>query len=727
MRALLLLGLAACLSKPSAPGGGNNPDGGGTPDTPMPPTGGFVKLAVGDNHACAIDATQHLYCWGRAEQGQLGKLEDQTPKPTLASQEAGWTDVALGAYHSCGIINGAARCWGNNSVGQSANGTIFDPIDLSGFAPASLFVRDGGTCALDAGGKLMCWGGVGLNPTNPEPFMIGADANAIFTQVAFDDDHGCGLRADGIALCWGGNGAHQIDSSNDDMIPPAMARAINSRPFSYIAVGSQNTCGIYRDDGSIQCFGDSSNPMWPTGGVDTSRKWTSLAMSFDFMCGLAAGELRCWGYTQFGQTATGIAYGQINVPAAAAMSGVSSVGVGDDFGCALTEDHGVSCWGQNRYGNLGNGQIARAFTPVEIFGTDAAQYITVGLDHACFSLEFGNATYCWGDNRQHQVVPDGGTPFVTTPVAIGKNLFQVSAGRTHTCGIIADSFQHAFCWGSNDDQRLGTTQSTTQHEVPSLSFSWIAAGPTGTCGISAGKLYCWGIVPGVASPSTTQPQTTNIGAGVQLTQVMIGDSHVIITDGKSVWGFGNGCAATGNDSTDIAVGNAIKVSLPGSPTSIDIAVGVNGGFDSCALTNDKRLVCWGKNEQGELALDTQPTCYLPFQRMSDVADIGAPDASHLGMKVAMAGDHGCTISTDSDAVCWGDDNEREIGTRADNTTEDQLLVPFVGVTWGEIAMGGTVGCGIRTMTGHVECWGTSYYGELGNGTMFVGKPTSVLP
>lgn len=712
-----LLFLAACLSKPPPPGGGG----------PTNPDDAFGQLAVGDNHACSINSAGQLLCWGRAEYGAIGDLTDQTPTPTVVSQETGWTDVAVGAYHSCGILNGKARCWGDNGVGQTTGLTIHDDIPLGSFVPKTLFARDGGTCALDANGQFMCWGGVGLQPTNPAKFQVGGDPAAVFTFMAFNDDHGCALRADGVALCWGSNAAKQLNTDATDKTAPEDAQPLSDRTWSRIAVGQQVTCGIDRDDQSLQCFGDRSNPLFPKGGMNDAHAWTDLAVGVDFMCGIADGGLRCWGYTQFGQTATGIAQGQIDVPDDPAMTGVTNVALGDDFGCARTTTNGVSCWGQNRYGNVGNGEIARAFEPVEIFGNGDAQFITVGLNHACFSLETTGETFCWGDNRQHQVVPGGGTPFQTTPVSIGKNLTHVTAGRTHTCGILIDN-NHAFCWGSNSDNQLGVDSPTSSHEIPTRVFSWLSAGPLGTCGIAGGKLFCWGNVVGVPNPSPVVAQTTSLDSSVVLTQVMVGDGHVVITDGKQVWGWGNGCAATGKDSADILVSDPQLVPIPGTPTAIDIAVGVNGGADSCALTDDKQLICWGLNEQSELS-STEPAmkCLLPFTRMSDVATIAGPDPVHFGGKVAMAGDHGCVLSTDSDAVCWGDDDEREIGTRKDPVTEDQILNPFNGHAYGEIAVGGTVGCGIHSNTGHVECWGTSQYGELGNATMFVGMPVPVLP
>jgi len=71
-------------------------------------------LAAGPNHTCGTQAgTGKVYCWGYNGYGQLGDgSTTQRLAPVLTSNLGPWTSIAVGTYHSCGILSGAAYCWG---------------------------------------------------------------------------------------------------------------------------------------------------------------------------------------------------------------------------------------------------------------------------------------------------------------------------------------------------------------------------------------------------------------------------------------------------------------------------------------------------------------------------------------------------------------------------------------------------------------------------------------
>jgi len=138
-----------------------------------------AALAVGDQHACAIDQDAALWCWGENGAGQLGTGDDPSdhPDPLVVAAGTRWIAVSAGARHTCGIQEDASLwCWGDGEDGQ-LDGTVgasaSAPERLAGatrWAVVAAGARH--TCALDEAGALSCWGdnqtgALGLGDTLP--------------------------------------------------------------------------------------------------------------------------------------------------------------------------------------------------------------------------------------------------------------------------------------------------------------------------------------------------------------------------------------------------------------------------------------------------------------------------------------------------------------------------------------------------------------------------------
>ena len=133
-------------------------------------TSGVKAVAAGSLHTCALMTNGTVKCWGLNDKSQLGDgttARQLTPKtvPGLANVTA----IAAGAKHTCAIVSGGAlKCWGANLSGQVGNGTFSPfssktPQDVIGLSSGVTDVAGGDqhTCAV-VNGAVRCWGESGL-------------------------------------------------------------------------------------------------------------------------------------------------------------------------------------------------------------------------------------------------------------------------------------------------------------------------------------------------------------------------------------------------------------------------------------------------------------------------------------------------------------------------------------------------------------------------------------
>lgn len=343
--------------------------GAGGPGTTFPPDDGTpVKpvLSAGRKHSCRVNADQTVSCWGFSMYGALGSglLESNLSAPTVVPGLTGVEEVAVGSNHTCARLgDGTVRCWGMATNGRIGHGVSAEYVDvptpvlnLSG--AVQLAAGEGNSCAVLGDGSVKCWG---LNDVSQCALaspreLLTATAVPLLSgavQVALGKERfGCARLGDGKVKCWGldsvsgrlGRGEGDLRTS----LPSEVAGVSN---LTHLGAGLELVCGR-QADGKVLCWGQGFGAT-PT-EVSAASPAVEVSVGLGDLCVRKANrEVWCG--------AGGGALKQVE-----GLAGAAQVAVGEGFTCAQLLDGTTWCWGDNHYGQVGDGtKVASRATPVQ--------------------------------------------------------------------------------------------------------------------------------------------------------------------------------------------------------------------------------------------------------------------------------------------------------------------------------------------------------------------------
>jgi alpha-tubulin suppressor-like RCC1 family protein len=329
---------------------------------------------------------------------------------------------------------------------------------------------------------------------------------ATATRLAAGQSHTCALTAAGGVQCWGDNSAGQLgDGTMIAHLTPADVTGLTSGATAVVA-GSNHTCSLTAA-GGVKCWGynaagqlgdgTTTDRLIPVDVTGLSSGVTALAAGQGHTCALTlVGGVKCWGDNAFGDLGEGTTTTRTTpVDVTGLSSGLTALAAGSLHTCALTAVGGVKCWGYNGSGQLGDGTTTNHTTPVDVTGLPSgATMLAAGGHHTCVTAA---GLECWGDNALG-ALGDGTTTNRTTPVdvtGLSVGVTAVVAGGGHTCALTAAGGLK--CWGNNGSGQLGdgsVTNRVTAVDVMGLSsgMATLAAGGYHTCAAIAAGLKCWG-------------------------------------------------------------------------------------------------------------------------------------------------------------------------------------------------------------------------------------------
>jgi alpha-tubulin suppressor-like RCC1 family protein len=340
----------------------------------------------------------------------------------------------------------------------------------------------------------------------------------------------------------------------------------------------------------------------------------------------ATGLALAWGNNASGQLGDGTTTERttpVNVVLPAGVT-ITQVSAGANHSLAVTSDGRVLAWGDNGVGQLGDGTTTTRLTPVEVAlpaGVTITQ-VSAGNEYSLAVTSDGSAL-AWGDNSFGQL-GDGTTTTRLTPVQVdlpaGVTITQVAAGIEHSLAVTSDG--HALAWGDNSVGQLGdgtTTRSSTPVQVhlpAGVTVTQVSAGSHSLAVTSDGRVLAWGFnFFGQLGDGTTTTRLTPVEValptGVTVTQVAAGAFHslAVTSDGHALaWGIN--ISGQLGDGTTTRSSTPVQVHLPAGVTATQVSA---GSAHSLAVTSDGRVLAWGDNGSGQLGDDSTTDSAIPVQ------------------------------------------------------------------------------------------------------------------
>ena len=376
------------------------------------------------------------------------------------------TQISVGGSHVCALAaNNQIYCWGTNSFGELGNNSTIDssvPIAvdtsgvLNGKTIAQVSAGSTHTCAIDTAGQAYCWGDSGypmysaLGDGNMLPSSVpiavntsGALNGKILAQISTGNEGTCALDTANQAYCWG--------SITLSTVPVAIdtSTTLSGKTIKQIVAGNTNAC-VLDTDGHAYCWGNYNNGTLGDGST-TGSGYATIPVAVD---------------------TSGVLNGKI----------LTQISITSSFVCAIDTAGQAYCWGNNYYGQLGNGSTTNGLAPTTVDTSGVLNgktliQIAAGIFHAC-AVDTAGQAYCWGFGSNGNL-GNGSTTKSTIPVAVdtsgvlnGKTISQISTNGLQTCAIDIDG--HAYCWGAvglgtlgnNDEDGIDCYDPSTFNHAP---------------------------------------------------------------------------------------------------------------------------------------------------------------------------------------------------------------------------------------------------------------------
>ena len=396
---------------------------------------------------------------------------------SAANQEAATSSSSMSGLETFTTV----AAWGDNFFGQLGNGVPLPyPDDSRSTMPLEVSNLDGGeikaiagganhSLALKNDGTVLAWGlnqdgelGDGTNTDSSTPVEV-RDPNDPFGYLSgvkvltAGSSHSLALKDDGTIWAWGNNESGQLgDGTNANSTQPVKVAKLSG--VEAISGGGAPSYSLaLKDDGTVWAWGDNRASQGTRiggqlGDDEITSSNTPLQVS-DLPGGIEAiaagaehglalkddGTVWAWGYNFFGQLGNGTTTDSSSKPVQVSeLDGIEAIAAGGSFSLALKDDGTVWAWGNNWFGQLGDGTT------------------TDGTQTTCEVTMIGG--------RTSSSCPDSNTPVEMSEIG---GIEAIAAGGAHGLALKDDGT--VWAWGMNQDGQLGNGTYTLGTSTPGIN------------------------------------------------------------------------------------------------------------------------------------------------------------------------------------------------------------------------------------------------------------------
>jgi alpha-tubulin suppressor-like RCC1 family protein len=722
-----------------------------------------------------------LWTWGigtsgLGARGAAGAIS--APSQVLGS----WLTVESGAFNQAGLkVGNTLFTWGGNATGQLGDGTTIaksSPVQIGSESWTQVALTANAIAAIHANGALYTWGaalelGDGSTANRSSPVKIGTESWLMIAGGA--SGHFAAIHSNGALFTWGYNAFGEL--GNGTTVNQSSMIQIGASSWSFVGGRFRTTIGrLVSDSANLYTWGADYRTT-----TDTARSSPVLLQGYKdylpsnspYLVGLvnvvlainSNSHLMAWGNNSLGQL--GLAnttnynsprrtlqfnLGTTATPAfryyphfvgtdgtepwntpettigLSSWSFVSTGGTGTNNGhtLAIKNSGELWAWGNNVFGNIGDGTTTAKSSPVQI-GASSWKYASAGAWGSWTSAAIAqdDALFAWGLNERGSF-GDGTTINKSSPVRIGTSSWlTIAATGWGMAGSLKGVSGNLYAWGVGANGARAAYSTTTNVSSPvqvglfnfrvspiqigTNSWSKISAGLSYAVGLLAnGQIYSWGLnsVGQLGDGTTTSrssPVFTSITSGISWAQITSAEvtAYARAANG-ALYAWGGSALGQLGDGTTVNKSSLVKI---GNESWTQISA---GGSHAMGILANNKLAAWGLNARGQLGDGTT------VNKSSPVV-IGAESWSSItaGVNTAIG------VNSSGALFTWGDN---QYGQLAQGTTisRSSPIQVGIGTSWwkGAASDTGAFGTAIYvTKSGTIVSAGYNNTGAMGDNTI----------